>query len=121
MLYVLIIKVLILFCSVFWCNHQDSLRLITLREEQLPQKTINGVEYGLKLHNFVVENENKELVRTYVKHMIQQTITEEKNPLLFKIARDNVLLNMKNDCDLRKEIESQLKKLSKSHLLSIKI
>jgi hypothetical protein len=92
-----------------------------LREEQLPQKTINGVSYGLKLHNFVVENEKKEIVRAYVKLMIQQDITEERNPLLFKIARDNVIQNMKNDCELRKEIESMLNKLSKSHLLSIKI
>jgi hypothetical protein len=122
-LYVLIIKITIqiFVYSVFWCDHQDCLRLITLREEQLPQKTINGVSYGLKLHNFVVENEKKEIVRAYVKLMIQQDITEERNPLLFKIARDNVIQNMKNDCELRKEIESMLNKLSKSHLLSIKI
>ena len=92
-----------------------------MTEEQLPQKTINGVAFGLKLHNFVVENENKELVRAYVKHMIQENITEERNPLLFKIARNNVIQNMKDDSELRKEIESLLKKLSKSHLLSIKI
>ena len=68
-----------------------------------------------------MENENKELVRAYVKHMIQENITEERNPLLFKIARNNVIQNMKDDSELRKEIESLLKKLSKSHLLSIKI
>ena len=69
----------------------------------------------------MVENENKELVRAYVKHMIQENITKERNPLLFKIARDNVIQNIKYDSELRKEIESHLKNVSKSHLLSIKM
>ena len=102
---------------MFWCDHPECLRLITLSERQLPQKTIDGILFGIDLQSFVVKNENQDIIRTYVKHLIQENITEWRNPLLFNIARENVIENIKHNHILDKEIRSLLENMSKSHLL----
>ena len=96
---------------MFWCDHPECLRLITLSERQLPQKTIEGNLYCVNLQSFVVNNEKEDLIRTYVKHLIRENITEKRNPLLFNIARANVIQNIKDNYELAKEIRPLLEKL----------
>ena len=64
----------------------------------------------------VIKKENKDLVRAYVKHLINENITEKRNPLLFAIARANVIENIKNDVKLSKEIKQILEKVSKTEM-----
>lgn len=104
---------------MFWCDHEECLRLITLSESQLPRKTIDGVHNCINLQSFVVKNENKDLIRTYVKHLVRENITEKRNPLLFNIARSNVIENIKDNYELDKEIRLTLANISKSHLLTV--
>ena len=103
--------------SVFWCDHQNNLRLVTLKENQLPTKVINGHRYGLNLQNFVVVDEKKDLIRSYVKHIIHQNITMERNPLLFEIARANIIKSIRNDVEMRQEIDCLQNSLSKNNVL----
>ena len=105
-----------LYFSVFWIDHPHCLRLITVNEEVLPQKVIDGIKHGWNVQNFVVKKENKDLVRAYVKHLINENITEKRNPLLFAIARANVIENIKNDVKLSKEIKLILDKVSKTEM-----
>ena len=109
----------ILFFSVFWCDHQYNLRLITLKEDQLPHKVLHGEIHGLKIRNFVVKNEKGDLIRSYIKHIVNANITKTRNPLLFEIARANVIENMKNDDKLHNEVHLLLKSLPKSNELHL--
>ena len=52
-----------------------------------------GELHGLTIQNFVVKNEKHDLIRSYIKHIINANITKERNPLLFEIARANVVEN----------------------------
>ena len=106
-----------LISSVFWCDHQNNLRLVTLKENQLPSKVINGHRYGLNLQNFVVADEKKDLIRSYVKHIIHQNITIQRNPLLFEIARANIINSIRNDVEMRQEIDCLQNSLSKNNVL----
>ena len=103
--------------SVFWCDHQNNLRLVTLKEDQLPTKVINGHRYGLNLQNFVVTDEKKDLIRSYVKHIIHQNITMKRNPLLFEIARANIINSIRNDVEMRQEIDCLQNSLSQNNVL----
>ena len=104
--------------SVFWCDHQNNLRLITLKEDQLPSTLINGERYGLALKNFVITNEKKDLIRSYVKHIMHENITKNRNPLLFEIARENIINSIRSDAEMRLEVNGILNSLSKNHVLS---
>ena len=105
-----------MYFSVLWIDHPHCLRLITVNEEVLPQKVIDGIKHGWNVQTFVVNKENKDLVRAYVKHLINENITEKRNPLLFAIARANVIENIKNDVKLSKEIKLILEKVSKTEM-----
>ena len=105
-----------MYFSVFWIDHPHCLRLITVNEKVLPQKVIDGIKHGWSVQNFVVKKENKDLVRAYVKHLINENITEKRNPLLFAIARANVIENIKNDVKLSEEIKLILEKVSKTEM-----
>ena len=66
----------------------------------------------------MVKNEKKDLIRTYMRHLIHENVTEDRNPLLFNIARTNIIENINIDKELNSEIRTWLAKLSKSHLLT---
>ena len=104
---------------MLWCDHQDCLKLITLSESHLPGKTPDSVACNLDLQSFVVKNENVDLIRTYVKHLIHENITERRNPLLFSIARANIMENIKDNSKLNEEIRHLLASLSKGYLLNL--
>ena len=85
----------------------------------MPRKTPDSVACNLDLQSFVVKNDNVDLIRTYVKHLIHENITERRNPLLFSIARANIMENIKENSKLNEEIRHLLESLSKGYLLNL--
>ena len=49
---------------------------------------------------------------------MHENITKNRNPLLFEIARENILNSIRSDPEMRLEVNGILKSLSKNHVLS---
>ena len=67
--------------SIFWVDHMESLRSVTLKVEDLNSLTIQ---------DFVDHTGNQELISAQVKAIASKMITPSRNPLLYRIAEANI-------------------------------
>ena len=106
---------------MLWCDNHECLKLIRLNESQLQLVKPEGdAGLNLELQMFIVKNEKSDLIKAYVKRLINETITETRNPFLFNIAVANIKQSMKDSPRLGTEILNSLESISKdSYLKSI--
>ena len=91
-----------------WADHRESLRSITLKVSHLPP--------SLKVEDFVVPEENTDLIGMYLGALISQSITRQSNELLYKIAVENIKVSVKNATNPRSDVEKSLNLLKEKNV-----